>query len=395
MAQITNKGRRWIQHGNNHIVLTNNPTITNFQITATIHLPTLATGDRTIRGPQHSSPTPPVTPRFSAGSPISITTRATTRLDGIGGTFFTALIRLNGGFGFTNGGFDGASLSGSVERYDDVANSQTARTAILAARDKCAGFSLNGFGHVVGGENPIGTVIGTHSRLDDVLNVQLIRDFVISRNGLTGYTINGFGFSSCGFDGINRVGTTERYDAVADANTLRTSATARDLLAGFGMNNFGFTACGSTTGLIGGIVATTERFDDVANTQVARVNTTFATYQLTGYSLNGFGVLAFIDINIGGVLALMETRDDIANTKTLLGPITGTPKFLLAGYSLNGFGFHSGGVNTDLITVSNVAQRYDNISETLTSVTGLNTARDGLAGYATNEYFVNYDTMEP
>lgn len=393
MAQITNKGRRWIQHGDNHIVLSNNPTITNFQITATIHLPILAIGDRTTRGPQHSSPTPPVAPRFSAGSPINITTRATTRLDGIGGTFYTALIRLNGGFGFTNGGFNGVSLSDVVERYDDVANSQTARTAILAARDKCAGFSLNGFGHVVGGENPIGTVIGTHSRFDDVLNIQLIRDFVISRNGLTGYTVNGFGFSSCGFDGINRVGTTERYDAVADSNTLRTSATSRDLLAGFGMNNFGFTSCGDIAGPIP--IDIVDRFDDIANTQTTRASASVA-HQLTGYSLNGFGILAFIDINFPfGNLGLMMTLDDIANTRTLLGPIAGTPKFLLAGYSLNGFGFHSGGVNVDLITVSNATQRYDNIPQILTSVIALNTARSGLAGYATNEYFVNYDTMEP
>lgn len=393
MAQITNKGRRWIQHGDNHIVLTNNPSITNFQITATLHLDILAAATVTPRGPQHSSPTPPVAPRFSAGSPINITTRATTRLDGIGGTFYTALIRLNGGFGFTNAGFDGVNIVGVKERFDDVAQTQTIRTPVFAPTNKLSGYSLNGFGYADGGENPVGTPFASHERHDDVINQTTARNPSTARSGLTSYTINGFGFTSCGFNGISRTGRTERFDDSTNSIVVRTFATARDLLAGFGMNNFGFTSCGDVAGPIP--IDIVDRFDDIANTQTTRASASVA-HQLTGYSLNGFGILAFIDINFPlGNLGLMMTLDDIANTRTLLGPIAGTPKFLLAGYSLNGFGFHSGGVNVDLITVSNATQRYDNIPQILTSVIALNTARSGLVGYATNEYFVNYDTMEP
>lgn len=386
MAQITNKGRRWIQHGDNHIVLSNNPSITNFQITATIHLPVLATGDRTTRGPQHSSPTPPIAPRFSAGSMLSITTRATTRLDGIGGTFFTALIRLNGGFGFTSGGYDGVNPVGTVERFDDVANSQTARTSTVT-RNECAGFSLNGFGHVVGGENPIGSVVGAHTMLDDVLNTQVVRDIIISRSGLTAYTINGFGFTSCGFNGTTRVGTTERFDGVANANTTRTSATARDLLAGFGMNNFGFTACGETAGPTTSNI--NQRFDDIANTQTSRASLVDIG-ACAGFSLNGFGYVFGGESPVGNNNNTVTTFDDIANSPNTIG--IGTARRLLSAFSLNGFGFSSGGF---VAAVSAVTERYDNVATTITGVVNLNTARSGLAGFATNEYFTNYDTMEP
>jgi len=46
---------------------------------------------------------------------------------------------------------------------------------------------------------------------------------------------------------------------------------------------YGFTSCGYTTANVG----TTERFDDVANTQTARADAT-ARYYLAGYSLNEY-----------------------------------------------------------------------------------------------------------
>lgn len=385
MGQITNKGRRWIQHGDNHIVLANNPSITDFQITATIHLSIDAAASVTPRGPQHSSPTPPVGPRDSAGSPISITTRAATRSDGIGGIFYAALVRLNGGFGFTNGGHNGLNPVGTVERFNDVAQTQIARTSTVT-RNECAGFSLNGFGYVAGGENPVGTVIGANTRFDDVLDLITIRNPPTARSGLTAYTINGFGFTSCGFDGTSRTGLTERFDDSTNSIVTRTSATARDLLAGFGINNFGFTVGGEIAGPI--TTGTNERFNDITNTQVTRTSLP-SIGAWPGFALNGYGLTAHGEGPIGVVYANITRFDDVANT--IIGFITGTARRLLSAYSLNGFGFSSGGF---IAAVTNITERYDDVATVATGITGLNTARYGLAGYATNEYFVNFDTME-
>lgn len=396
MAQITNKGRRWVQHGDNYIVLTNNPSITNFQITATIHLPVPADLDVTIRGPQHSSPTPPVAAKFAAGSMLNITTLASTEtVDG--DIFYKAHIRLNGGYGFTFGGYDGANVVSTTERFDDVAQTQTARNGIFPLNKSC-GFSLNGFGHIAGGEvNVGGAVMPVHRRFDDVANSSTGRNSISGRKGLTAYTINGYGFTSCGFDGTNRVGTTQRFDDFTNTNTTRTSATARDLLSGFGLNNFGFTAEGQITGAIS--VVTVERFNDVANTQTARADAG-AGFALAGYSLTaaivnsplGQGVvLTDVDLVTGDLF--IYYINDVSNTRDA-AVTAGVGKRYLTAYSLNGFGFHSGGINSDL-SVSDVVQRYDGVGKFLTSVTVLNTARSGLTSFATNEYFVNYDTLEP
>lgn len=283
MAQITNKGRRWIQHGDNHIVLTNNPSITNFQISATIHLPVLATGDITVRGPQHSSPTPT---GFAAGSMINITTRPNTETDGFNNIFYMAHIRLNGGYGFTIGGANNVSCLPRRERFDDVAQTQTVRSNGLIF-NKTSAFSLNGLGYQLGGENPIGgTVFGSTRRFDDILNDANVRISITARNGLATFTINGYGFTSCGFNGTNRTGLTERFDDSTSTNIARTSATARDLLAGFGMNNYGFTAGGETAGGI--IVGNIERFNDITNTQTARIAAA-TSGALAGNSMNGYG----------------------------------------------------------------------------------------------------------
>lgn len=395
MGQITNKGRRWIQHGDNYIVLTNNPSISNFQITATIHLPVLPSGDVTIRGSQHSSPTPTIAPTFAAGSMLNITTLASTEtVDG--DSYYKAHIRTNGGYGFTVGGSDGINTLNTNERFDDVAQTQTARTGIVQ-RNKLTAFSLNGFGYIAGGENPIGTPTGGHVRFDDVINSVTLRDLITSRYGLTAYTINGYGFTSCGYNGTARTGLTERFDDSVNANTTRASATARDLLSGFGLNNYGFTAEGQIAGAIS--VATVERFNDVTNTQTARADAS-AGYALAGYSLTaaisgsplGQGVV-LTDVDLVTGTFFIYYINDVSNTRDSAF-VAGVGKRYITAYSLNGFGFHNGGINSDL-SVSNVVQRYDGVGQFLFSVSVLNTARSGLASFATNEYFVNYDTMEP
>ena len=80
--------------------------------------------------------------------------------------------------------------------------------------------------------------VGTTERFDDVANTQTARADATARYGPTGYSLNGYGFTSCGYDGTNNIGTTERFDDVANAHTARTGATARRMLAGYSLNEY-------------------------------------------------------------------------------------------------------------------------------------------------------------
>jgi len=205
----TNAGRAWISHGNNVITFAAAHSDTSYRWVAT--LSTQPMGGITPRNVPHTAP-------------MSVAVSNDTASRG--------LVRLDGGYGFSTCGHDGAAVSAVTERFDDVANTHTGRTAATTARQ-----------------------------------------------GSAGYSLNGYGFSSCGNTGAN-TGATERFDDVANTHTGRTAATtARQELAGYSLGGYGFSSCGNT----GAVSAVTERFDDVANTHTARTAATTARYYLAGY----------------------------------------------------------------------------------------------------------------
>jgi hypothetical protein len=69
-------------------------------------------------------------------------------------------------------------------------------------------------------------------RFDDTANTHTARAAGTYRYGLAGYSMSGYGFTSCGNTG-NYVGTTERFDDTANTHTARTAATARYGPAGY------------------------------------------------------------------------------------------------------------------------------------------------------------------
>jgi hypothetical protein len=174
-----------------------------------------------------------------------------------------------------------ATNVGTTERFDDVANSHTAR-ANATARYSLAGYAFGGYGFTSCGYT--NTNVGTTERFDDVANSHTARANATARTYLAGYAFNGYGFSTCGYTSGN-VGTTERFDDVANSHTARANATARYYLAGYAFNGYGFSTCGQTSS---GYVGTTERFDDVANSHTARANATARTY-LAGYAFPNLG----------------------------------------------------------------------------------------------------------
>ena len=164
-AGPVNRGRYWLAHGDNVITFPTAHSDIHYRWAAT--LSSAPMGGITTRNSAHTQP-----------MRVKVSNESATR----------GKIRIDGGFGFTSCGWTTANV-GTTERFDDVANTHTLRTAAAA------------------------------------------------RNALTGYSLNGFGFTSCGHDGAT-VGTTERFDDVANTHTLRTAATARRFLAGYSTNEY-------------------------------------------------------------------------------------------------------------------------------------------------------------
>ena len=355
--KFINKGKAWISHGDN--VITFGTAHDDNKYKFIVQLVKDDMGGVTSRLNPHTQP-----------ASLIVSNESTTR----------GKVRINGGYGFTTGGFIAARI-GITERFDDVANTHTARLAITS-RESLTGYSLNGFGFSSCGYDVAPIEVGTTQRFDDIINTHTARLAATIRFALAGYSLNGYGFTSCGYQTTlpGDVGTTQRFDDVANTHTARQLATDRMYLAGYSLNGYGFTTCG-WTGANSGI---TERFDDDANTQTARTAAT-SRERIVGYSLNGFGFSSCG--SIGGIVGTTERFDDEANTHT--ARLAATARARSAGYSLNGFGFTSCG---RIVANTGVTERFDDVANTHTGRTNA-TARRGTAGYATNEYFINYITF--
>lgn len=382
-AKIINKGRQFIQHGDNVITLPNSMSTSNFLSILTIHLPRLFDMDVTTRGPGHS----PGAGSFASGN-MTITTRPSS--NSVTGTNTRLLVRLHGGYGYTSGGVTaGGALRNTTERFDDISNLLVTRTALNLGRWYVVGYSLNGFGYTSLGNTNVGpgNVVGNTERFDEAINSQTQRVSGTPRLGAAGYSLNGFGFTSCGNDSIGGdLGTTERFDDVTDSQTTRAVATARSAPGGYGLNNFGFT-CG---GVIGFAVSqsTVQKFDDFANTQTLRAGIA-ARRSMAAFSLNGFGFTSCgFDDSLLSNVATTQRFDDVANIQ--INRINNTNAIQApSGFSLNGFGFVSLGF---IAADTGVTTRFDDITNGWTGVATSINPRELAAGYSTNEYFVDYRT---
>jgi hypothetical protein len=287
-------------------------------------------------------------------------------------------VNVKGGYGFTIGG-DTPSVVGTTERFDDVANSHTARTA-ATARWAPAAYSLNGYGFSSGGY--VSGESGVTERFDDVANTHTGRTgLTTARHYLAGYSLNGYGFSSGGYVAAVS-GVTERFDDVANTHTGRTGlTTARQSLVGYSLNGYGF----SSGGYIASHSGITERFDDVANTHTGRTGLTTARADLAGYSFNGMG---FTSCGTPIGTSTTERFDDVANNHT--ARTAATARYGVAGCSVNGYGFSMCGYNGSAYT--GTTERFDDVANNHTTRTNA-TARTNIACFSLNELFISYIAM--
>jgi len=92
-------------------------------------------------------------------------------------------------YGYTAGGWvTGTGISAITEKYDDVANTWTAKANLNTARADLAGFSQNGYGYTAGGY--VAAVSAVTEKYDDVANTWTAKaNLNTARNHLAGFDI--------------------------------------------------------------------------------------------------------------------------------------------------------------------------------------------------------------
>jgi len=118
-AGPVNRGRYWLAHGDNVITFPTAHSDIHYRWVAEISFAPM--GGITSRNVPHTQPLT-----------VYLSNESATR----------GKIRIDGGFGFTSCGWDGTTLFGTTERFDDVANTHTARAAATARR-LLTGYSTN------------------------------------------------------------------------------------------------------------------------------------------------------------------------------------------------------------------------------------------------------------
>lgn len=258
---------------------------------------------------------------------------------------------------------------------------------------------MTDYGFTSGGINTVPAYTGTTERFDDIANTQTARLAITARAYLTAFAIslpakplpNMYGYTSCGTAGAGDLGTTQRYDNDANTQTARTAATARYFLAGYSMFGAGFTSCG----YIGGVIAgKTERLDDTANAWTGRLDAT-PRISPAGYSIRQYNTVSFnfhpLGYTSGGATAFAvgttERFEDYTNTHTARTGID--PRYRLAGFSMLGYGYTVCGYDiAGAVTGKN--QRFDDITNTQITRTSAPTVRAAPAGYSLEENFIQF-----
>jgi len=117
------------------------------------------------------------------------------------------------GFGYTAGGFI-AAVSAVTEKYDDVANTWTAKANLNTARSGLAGFSQNGYGYIAGGF--VAAVSAVTEKYDGVANVWTAKaNLNTARTELSGFSLGALQ------DGVQLTDITPVYHVVRKFQEMR------------------------------------------------------------------------------------------------------------------------------------------------------------------------------
>ncbi len=162
---------------------------------------------------------------------------------------------------FVTAGFNGSALNDLWE-YLPGTNTWVQKTSISFKRVNGFAFTVGNFAYVIGGSNN-GLTIRNVEQYDPALDkwVQKLAltgkdakgikiDQPIARESASTFTVNGFGYISCGSINGSALADTWQYDTAKDswiqyyALNNQFGGAARDGAVGFGIGNFGYVATG-------------------------------------------------------------------------------------------------------------------------------------------------------
>ena len=187
-----------------------------------------------------------------------------------------------------------------------------------------------------------------------------------------------YGFSVCGYlNGLPNMGTNERFNDISNIHVQRMETSAKRAIGTYSLNNYGFLAGGRTVG----IISTHEKYDNIANGYIVR-NSITGRSNLNGFALNNYG------FNVCGTdpiqnVGIIERYDDATDSFTIRTPAT--PRARLAAYNNSNYGYTSCGLTSIPPGWTGITERFDDISNTQLNRAPA-TARSEVSGYNIGEY---------
>lgn len=225
----------------------------------------------------------------------------------------------------------GATAVALNQEFDDVLNTQTSKTALPAARTVCPGFSLNGFGHVAGGEIAApgagGTAQNTNYKFDPVANSWTTAAVLLSARGYMGaFVLNDLAYIIGGNYFTTALSTVDRYDYTLNAWANRAGlGTVRHEPAALSINSYGYAVGGYDTG---GSIASTEKYNPVTNAWSASATLNTQRGRARSWIDGGYGHVAGGEI--GAYTDTVEQFNDLQSVWTNKAVMSEAKSFMLA-----------------------------------------------------------------
>lgn len=268
------------------------------------------------------------------------------------------------------GGYTGSySPNSANERYDRVNDSWTSRTAITAARYESANFGLLGKGYNVGGYN--GGSTNTVYQFDDISNAWATKAANSLGNGYDGVgdALEGYGYT-VGNTGVNDTG---KYNADADTwAAVASTNSSRQAASGCALNGR-FLVTGGTSN-------NTESYNPISNAWTNKSGTA-AVNRNYGCGVNIEGYMYVVGF-ASAFTSSMDRYDDVADSFLARTALTNSAVGK-GGFKASGFAHFCGG-ETAGPTVQSYNDQHNPAANTTVSKTGMITARSGIVSGSFN-----------
>jgi len=252
--------------------------------------------------------------------------------------------------------------------YDDVSIKRAA-SGYISIKDPWKGFAVTGIDSTTWGLTSFNaskdsfSLFGRDSWVTKTVNPT-------ARRSMSGFTLNGYSYVSCGFVAAVSAVHTQYNDSANTWATLAANPTAREGSTGTTLNGFGYVTCGFT----GADSNVHTRYNDSANTwSTLAVNPTARRYPAS-FTLNGY---SYVSGGYTGVVSTVHTQynDNLNTWTTLTANPTGRERPI--GFAVNGYGYSTGGSIAGV--PSSVNHQYNSLSNSWVSKANNIVARESMS----------------